>query len=136
MKKKIMIVLIVVAAIILLLAIWFNIPYSPVKTQFKTDVEARTQKVAAVASEKYTADDFKDFPPTIQKYLELNGYIGAKRHAVLSMEYNDVDFGLGVIREVYGHLVVLEGAAAYGKGGISGVDTVGGSPFHGGIFQF
>ena len=96
MKKKIMIVLIVVAALILILAVWFNIPYSPVKSQFKTDVEARTQKVAAVASEKYTADDFKDLPPTIQKYLELNGYIGAKRHAVLSMEYNDVDFGLGV----------------------------------------
>ena len=96
MKKKIMIVLIVVAALILILAVWFNIPYSPVKTQFNNDVEARTQRVAAVASEKYTADDFKDLPPTIQKYLELNGYIGAKRHAVLSMEYKDVDFGLGV----------------------------------------
>ena len=96
MKKRIMIALIIVAAIILLLAVWFNIPYSPVKAQFKTDVEARAQRVAAVASEKYTADDFKDLPPTIQKYLELNGYIGAKRHAVLSMEYKDVDFGLGV----------------------------------------
>lgn len=96
MKNKIMIALIIVAAVILLLAVWFNIPYSPVKAQFITDVEARTQKVAAGASEKYTADDFKDLPPTIQKYLELNGYIGAKRHAVLSMEYNDVDFGLGV----------------------------------------
>ena len=96
MKKKIMIALIVVAAIILLLAVWFNIPYSPVKAQFITDVEARAQKVTAVASEKYTADDFKDLPPTIQKYLELNGYIGAKRYAVLSMEYRNVDFGLGV----------------------------------------
>lgn len=96
MKKKIMIVLIVVAAIILLLAVWFNIPYSPVKTQFNNDVEARAQKAAAVTSEKYTADDFKDLPPTIQKYLELNGYIGAERHALLSMEYRDVDFGLGV----------------------------------------
>ena len=96
MKKKIMIALIVVAAIILLLAVWFNIPYSPVKAQFKTDVEARAQKVTAVASEKYTADDFKDLPPTIQKYLELNGYIGAKRYAVLSMEYRNVDFGMGV----------------------------------------
>ena len=96
MKKKIMIVLIVVATIILLLAVWFNIPYSPVKAQFKSDVEARTQKVEAVTSEKYTADDFKDLPPTIQKYLELNGYIGAKRQNLLLMEYRDVDFGLGV----------------------------------------
>lgn len=96
MKKRIMIALIIVAAIILLLAVWFNIPYSPVKAQFKTDVEARAQKVTAVASEKYTADDFKNLPPLIQKYLELNGYIGAKRYAALSMEYRNVDFGLGV----------------------------------------
>lgn len=32
MKKKFMTILIIIAAIILLLAIWFNIPYSSVKT--------------------------------------------------------------------------------------------------------
>ena len=100
-----MIALIVVAAIILLLAVWFNIPYSPVKTQFKNDVAARTQKIAAVASDKYTADDFKDLPPTIQKYLELNGYIGAKRQNVLSMEYRDVNFGLGVNKPRLRHTI-------------------------------
>ena len=95
MKKKIMIALIIVAAVILLLAIWFNIPYSPVKTQFNGDVAQRMQSSAPVAGEKFTSDDFKELPPLIQKYLESNGYIGAERHALLSMEYRDVDFGMG-----------------------------------------
>lgn len=95
MKKKIMIALIIVAAVILLLAIWFNIPYSPVKTQFNGDVAQRMQSSAPVAGEKFTADDFMELPPLIQKYLESNGYIGAERYALLSMEYRDVDFGMG-----------------------------------------
>ena len=95
MKKKIMIALIIVAAVILLLAVWFNIPYSPVKTQFNSDIALRMQSSAPVAGEKFTADDFKELPPLIQKYLESNGYIGAERHALLSMEYRDVDFGMG-----------------------------------------
>ena len=95
MKKKIMIALIIVAAVILLLAVWFNIPYSPVKSQFNGDVAQRMQSSAPVAGEKFTADDFMELPPLIQKYLESNGYIGAERHALLSMEYRDVDFGMG-----------------------------------------
>ena len=95
MKKKIMIALIIVAAVILLLAVWFNIPYSPVKSQFNGDVAQRMQSSAPVAGEKFTADDFMELPPLIQKYLESNGYIGAERHALLSMEYRNVDFGMG-----------------------------------------
>ncbi|MBR4916393.1 MAG: hypothetical protein IKZ45_04860 [Fibrobacter sp.] len=90
-----MIALIIVAAVILLLAVWFNIPYSPVKSQFNGDVAQRMQSSAPVAGEKFTADDFMELPPLIQKYLESNGYIGAERHALLSMEYRNVDFGMG-----------------------------------------
>ena len=95
MKKKIMIVLIVVAAIILLLAVWFNIPYSPVKAQFKNDVEARTQNTASPTGTIDSAA-IANLPPLIQKYLETSGYIGSERRSHLTMEYRDVDFGLGV----------------------------------------
>lgn len=94
MKKKIMIALIVVAAIILLLAVWFNIPYSPVKTQFKNDVETRLQNAASLTGTLDSAA-IANLPPLIQKYLEKSGYIGSERHSHLTMEYNDVDFGLG-----------------------------------------
>ena len=95
MKRKIMTALIVVAAIILLLAVWFNIPYSPVKTQFKNDVAARTQNTATLTGALDSAA-FANLPPLIQKYLEKSGYIGSERRSHLTMEYKDVDFGLGV----------------------------------------
>ena len=105
-KRFFMTILIIIIAIILLLAIWFNIPYSPVKTQFQNDIEARLQSAAAlinVNSEKsgtltQTLDsaDIASLPPLIQKYLETNGYIGSERRSHLTMEYKDVDFGMGV----------------------------------------
>ena len=95
MKKKFMTILIIAAAIILLLAIWFNIPYSPVKTQFQNDVEARLQSVTAISGTLDSAS-IASLPPLIQKYLETNGYIGSERHTHLTMEYKDVDFGMGV----------------------------------------
>ena len=106
MKNKFMSLLIITIAIILLLAIWFNIPYSPVKTQFRNDVEARLQiadKFTNVNAEKSSTQAqaldsaaIANLPPLIQKYLETNGYIGNERLSHLTMEYKNVDFGMGV----------------------------------------
>ena len=106
MKKKFMTFLIIAAAIILLLTIWFNIPYSPVKTQFRNDVEARLQSAATLANvnaeksgtQAQTLDSasIANLPPLIQKYLETSGYIGSPKRSHLTMEYKDVDFGMGV----------------------------------------
>ena len=106
MKKKFMTFLIIAAAIILLLIIWFNIPYSPIKTQFNNDVEARLQSAATLANvnaeksgtQAQTLDSasIANLPPLIQKYLETSGYIGSPKRSHLTMEYKDVDFGMGV----------------------------------------
>ena len=90
-----MTILIITAAIILLLAIWFNIPYSPVKTQFHNDVATRLQSSATISGTLDSAS-IASLPPLIQKYLETNGYIGSERRTHLTMEYKDVDFGMGV----------------------------------------
>ena len=106
MKKKFMTFLIIAAAIILLLIIWFNIPYSPIKTQFNNDVEARLQSAATLANvnaeksgtQAQTLDSasIANLPPLIQKYLETSDYIGSPKRSHLTMEYKDVDFGMGV----------------------------------------
>lgn len=106
MKKKFMTILIIIAAIILLLAIWFNIPYSSVKTQFQNDVEARLQSAATLPNANADSSvapagtlnsaDIANLPPLIQKYLETCGYIDSERRTHLTMEYKDVDFGMGV----------------------------------------
>ena len=94
-KKTLMTILIIIATITLLLVIWFNIPYSPVKTQFQNDVEARLQRSAALAGTLDSAN-IANLPPLIQKYLETSGYIGKERRTHLTMEYKGVDFGMGV----------------------------------------
>jgi uncharacterized protein YpmB len=88
-KRIFMAILIIIAAIILLLAIWFNIPYSSVKTQFQNDVEARLQR--AVTHTNVNTDssvapagtlnsaDIANLPPLIQKYLETCVYIDSER---------------------------------------------------------
>ena len=88
-KRFFMTILIIIIAIILLLAIWFNIPYSPVKTQFQNDVEARLQSAAtftnanadssATISGTLDSAAIASLPPLIQKYLKTHGYIGSKR---------------------------------------------------------
>ena len=93
-KKKLMTILIIIVAIIMLLAIWFNIPYSPVKTQFQNDVEARLQSATTITGTLDSAST-ASLPPLIQKYLETNGYIGSERRSYLTMD-KDVDFGMGV----------------------------------------
>ena len=104
-KRIFMTLLIIAAAIILLFVIWINIPYSPVKTQFHNDVEARLQSAAALtndhaensATHAGTLDSatIASLPPLIQKYLETSGYIGSKKRTHLTMEYKGVDFGMG-----------------------------------------
>ena len=94
-KRIFMTILIIIASLILLLVIWFNIPYSPVKTQFQNDVEARLQSVTAITGTLDSAS-IASLPPLIQKYLETNAYIGSERRTHLTMEYKDVDFGMGV----------------------------------------
>ena len=94
-KKKFMTILIIIASLILLLVIWFNIPYSPVKTQFRNDVEARLQSSAAHTGTLNSAS-IANLPPLIQKYLKTSGYIGKEIRTHLTMEYKGVDFGMGV----------------------------------------
>ena len=74
MKKRTISILIIIAAIILLIAIWFKIPYSPVKSEFSKDVKERIEKSTSVSKAVITKEDFAAFPPAIQKYVEQRGF--------------------------------------------------------------
>lgn len=99
MRKKRMMILFVAVAIVLLMSVWFAIPYSPVKNQFKEDVQTRTraaeQDAPAHDSGVYTREDFARLPPLVRDYVEACGYIGTPRKSVLTMEYQKVAFALG-----------------------------------------
>lgn len=95
-KRKKMAVLISIATIILILIVWFNIPYSPLKSDFKKDNEELQAKNKLYKSDDvFSAKDFEGFPTAIQKYVENSGYIGKKKMNFVKMQYHDVDFSQG-----------------------------------------
>ena len=95
-KRKKMIVLISITVVFLLLIVWFCIPYSPLKSDFKKDTEElQTKNMIYTGDEVFTSDEFKDFPTSIRKYIENNGYIGKPKMNLVKMEYHDVAFSQG-----------------------------------------
>ena len=83
--------------ILLLLAggllIWFNIPYSPVRTQFQKDISTLVaENQLSRDNDVFTGKEFSCLPTVLQKYIQSCGYIGTPKMDYLKMEYHDVDF--------------------------------------------
>ena len=95
-KRKMFIVLGMLLVIVGALVIWFNIPYSPVKKQFQSDITALlAENQLSVDNELFTEKDFEHLPTAIQRYIENCGYIGTQKMSYLKMEYHNVDFSQG-----------------------------------------
>lgn len=91
-----MVALGVVFVIVGILMIWFHIPYSPVKKDFKKDVEKlKSENYLQASGRDFTEADFRGLPAPIRNYLKNSGYIGTPKMSYLTMEYHDVDFKQG-----------------------------------------
>ena len=100
MKKKalnkMIIILIALLIIFCLIFIWFKIPYSPLKSEFKKDVTQLINKNKIKdSSEIFSDDEFTKLPLAMQKYIKNSGYIGKQKMSYLKMEYKNVDFMQG-----------------------------------------
>ena len=95
-KRKMFIALGMLLVIVGALVILFNIPYSPVKKQFQSDITALlAENQLSADNELFTEKDFSHLPTAIQRYIENCGYIGAAKMSYLKMEYHNVDFSQG-----------------------------------------
>lgn len=95
-KRKMFIAIGVIFVLVGTLMIWFNISYSPVKSNFKNDIAALlTENQLSADDEVFTDSDFSRLPIAIQKYIENCGYIGTPKMSYLKMEYHNVDFSQG-----------------------------------------
>ena len=73
-KKKKMIALISIGVVLLLLIVWFNIPYSPLKTDFEKGIEElQTGNQLYGDDDVFSAEEFEEFPTAVQKYIENCG---------------------------------------------------------------
>ena len=63
MRKKKMILLLIIFALIVLVILWFNIPYSPFRNQFKKDLNKQIQLSESFLQESsktvYAKEDFE-----------------------------------------------------------------------------
>lgn len=91
-KRKMFIMIGVLLICIGGIMIWFHIPYSPVKEDFKRDIAVLKNNIPISENKKFTREDFSDLPLTIQRYIENCGYIGTSQMSYMKMEYHDVDF--------------------------------------------
>jgi hypothetical protein len=90
--KKIMFwILSVVVLFILSLVIWFNIPYSPIKSKFR---KLTSSQITTMETQKevFTKEDIAKLPSPVQKYFQYCGYIGTPKMSNMRASYSDVDF--------------------------------------------
>lgn len=95
-KRNVFLVLCILLVIVGMLAIYFIIPYSPVKKQFEQDIAALlAENQVSTDHGLFTEKDFSNLPTAIQRYMENCGYIGTPKMSYLKMEYHNVDFSQG-----------------------------------------
>lgn len=77
--------------LVLGILIWFNISYSPIKSEFTKLVsnQLTREKIKKV---NFTKEDIFKLPLPIQKYFNYCGYIGTPKMYNMKVYFNDVDF--------------------------------------------
>lgn len=74
------------------IVIWFNISYSPVRSQFEQRHKTLRETNPSHAEEVFETGDFADMPAAVQNYMEHCGYIGTPKYSVLNMGYLGAEF--------------------------------------------
>lgn len=81
----------VVILSILDILIWFNISYSPIKSEFVKLVGNQLTKVR-IQNENFIEEDISKLPFPVQKYFRYCGYIGKPKMSNMKVIFNNVDF--------------------------------------------
>lgn len=91
-----MIVLGVLLLTVGVVLVWFSIPYSPTKHEFKSDIKAlKNNNTLREEKTCFEKEEFASLPGAIRNYIEACGYIGTPKMSYLCMEYKDVAFKQG-----------------------------------------
>lgn len=89
----------VIAGIILVilgsLVVFFNISYSPLKSEFSANVNKLTQRIKAKDNGVFSEADIRHLPLPVQKYFRQCRFIGTKKMSCMRAEYHDVAFQQG-----------------------------------------
>lgn len=92
-NNKILTILLIILILFVGIIVWFNIPYSPLKENFKHDIYTLQQNNFLQNDNSiFEEEDFANFPNAIKRYIKHCNYIGSPKTSYLKMVYNDVSF--------------------------------------------
>ncbi|MEG0291834.1 MAG: hypothetical protein RR495_04105 [Anaerovoracaceae bacterium] len=91
MKKTFLIALIIIAVLIAVLIIWFIIPYSPLKAEFKKEKNLLTSKSTA-PTEYFSKEVLADKPQLLKNFIAYCGLMGKPMMSSSVTKHSDVDF--------------------------------------------
>lgn len=74
-KNKLLIILGLIGLSLAMLIVFFQLPYSATKNEFKNDVQ-NYKAETTLHNETYTEEELTHFPEAIQKYFKVCGFIG------------------------------------------------------------
>ena len=95
-KKRILTACIISATVISLAAVWFRIPYSPMKAEFERDVTRLAADEGYDAADRViTEESIAHLPQAVQDYIRHCGYIGTPAVKYMTIDFHDVDFRQG-----------------------------------------
>lgn len=92
-KKSMWIVCSIMVVLVIGLIVFFSIPYSKLKSEFKDAADELMQK-SVQQSEVFTVEDIEHLPLPVQRYFNHCGYIGKPKMAYMAISFHDVDFVL------------------------------------------
>lgn len=94
--KKIMLIIGIIVFVILAVVVWFNIPFSPLKSKFKSVVNEmivqNNNVYGILGNEVYTEADIQNLPTPIQKFFRYTGLIGKQKIYNVHVMYGSTDF--------------------------------------------
>lgn len=90
-KKIMLAVLSVISVIVISAVIFFNVPYSGVKSEFNKAVKEKIE-VSKEYSGVFTEDDIKDLPLPVRKYFRYSGFLGYPKMSYMKATFKNVDF--------------------------------------------
>jgi hypothetical protein len=81
----------IVILFIFSIVVWFNIPYSPIKSKFAKLTSYQISKTET-QNGVFTKADISKLPSPLQKYFQFCGYIGTPKMSNMKAYYSDVNF--------------------------------------------
>jgi len=82
----------VVLTIVAALIVFFNLPYSPMKSDFVKDLQSLSGAQEAVGQDVFTEEDISSLPAPVARYFRHCGFIGKPKMSYMRAVFNNVNF--------------------------------------------